>query len=201
MITVENNHSKKHFCVLYKAPSMNQETFLLNLDSLPHDVSQIKEKIWCCGDLNVDNLVNSSFLVDYKNLLLSIGLKLLNEEPTRKTTHSSSCIDHVFANIYHEVSTLKCTIRDHYALLFNTDLERHFDMNTSRKYRDFRCLLEETTACKLLFLLNHRLSKASSLELIPRILVDTCNIYCPEKNCHPEQKIAVLRNSRFEKTI
>ena len=30
MITVENDHSIKHFCVLYKAPSMNQETFLLN---------------------------------------------------------------------------------------------------------------------------------------------------------------------------
>ena len=192
---------KNTFAFYTKHHQWIRKLFLLILDSLLHDVSQIKEQIWCCGDLNVDNLVNSSFLVDYKNLLLSIGLKLLNEEPTRETTHSSSCIDHVFANIYHEVSTLKCTIRDHYALLVNTDLERHFDMNTSRKYRDFRCLLEETTACKLLSLLNHRLSKFSSLELIPRILVDTCNIYCPEKNCHPEQKIAVLRNSRFEKTI
>ena len=56
MITVENDHSKKHFCVLYKASSMNRETFLLNLDSLLHDVSQIKEEILFCGDLNVDIL-------------------------------------------------------------------------------------------------------------------------------------------------
>ena len=89
--------------------------------------------------------------------------------------------------MHHEVSTLKCTISNHYALLVITDLERHFDFNTPRKYRDFKCLLEKTTVCKLFFLLNHRL------------LVDTCNICCPEKNCHAEQKIAVLINSRFEK--
>ena len=107
--------------------------------------------------------------------------------------------------MHHEVSTLKCTISDHYALLVNTDLERHFDFNTPRKYRDFKCLLEKTTVCKLFFQLNHRLSKGFenldtfSLEIIARILVDTCNICCPEKNCHAEQKIAVLGNSRFEK--
>ena len=89
--------------------------------------------------------------------------------------------------MHHEVSILKCTISDHYALLLNTDLERHFDINAPRKYRDFKCLLEETTACKLLFLLNHRLSKAFEnldtffLEIIARILVDTCNIYSPKK--------------------
>ena len=32
MITVENVHWKKYFCVLYKAPSMNQDTFFKNLD-------------------------------------------------------------------------------------------------------------------------------------------------------------------------
>ena len=140
MITVENDHSKKHFCVLCKAPSMNQGILLLNLDSLVHSVSQIKKEIIFCGDLNVDILVNSSFLVYYKNLLLSFGLKLLNEGPTRETTHSSSCIDKVYANMHHEVSTLKCTISDHNALLVKTDLERHFDINTPRKYRDWRRL-------------------------------------------------------------
>ena len=39
MITVEIDRSKKHFCSLYKAPSMNQDTFLLSLDSLLQDVS------------------------------------------------------------------------------------------------------------------------------------------------------------------
>ena len=52
MITIEINHLKKHFCVLYKPPSMNQDTFLLNLDSLLHDLSQIKEEILFCGDLD-----------------------------------------------------------------------------------------------------------------------------------------------------
>ena len=133
MITVENVHWKKYFCVLYKAPSINQDTFLKIWIRILHCVSQIKEEILFCGDLIVDILVNSSFLVDYKNLLLSFGLKLLNEEFTRETTHSSSCIDHVFANMHHEVSTLKCTIKNHYALLVNTDLERHFEINTPRK--------------------------------------------------------------------
>ena len=101
---------------------------MLNLDSLLHDALLIKEEMLFCGDLIVDILVNYSFLVDYKNLLLSFGLKLLNEEPTRETTHSSSYIDHVFATMHHEVSTLKCTISDYYALLVNTDLERQFDV-------------------------------------------------------------------------
>ena len=109
MITVENDHSKKHFCVLYKAPSINQETFFLNLNSLLHDVSQIKEDLLFCCDLNVDILVNSSFLFDYKNLLQSFGLKLLSEEPTRETTHSSSSIDHVF-----EYASRSINIEMHY---------------------------------------------------------------------------------------
>ena len=94
----------------------------------------------------------------------------------------------------HDVSTLKCTISDHYALLVNTDLERHFEINTPRKYRVFKCLLKETTACKLLFLRNHRLSKAFenldifSLEIIARILADTCNIYCTEKTVTRNKK-------------
>ena len=111
----------------------------------------------------------------------------MNKEPTRETTHSSSCIGQVFANIHHEVSPLKYTISDHYATLVNTDLERHFEINTTRKYRDFKSLLNETTACKLLFILNHRFSKAfekldtSSAEIVDGILVDICNLYCPEK--------------------
>ena len=39
MITIEIDRSKKHFCSLYKAPSMNQDTFLFSLDSLLQDVS------------------------------------------------------------------------------------------------------------------------------------------------------------------
>ena len=107
--------------------------------------------------------------------------------------HSSSCIDHVSANMHHEVSTLKCTISDHYALLVITDLERHLEANTPRKYRDFKCLMNETTAYKLLFLLNHRLWKAFenlgtfSLEIIARIL-DFCNIYCPDKTVTRNRK-------------
>ena len=77
--------------------------------------------------------------------------------------------------MHHEVVTLKRPIIDHYALLVKTDLKRHFEINTPRKYRDFKCLLKATTACKLLFLLNHRLSKTFenlddfSLEVIARI--------------------------------
>ena len=44
LITVENDHSKKHFCLLYKPSSINQDTFLMNLDSLLHDVSQINKE-------------------------------------------------------------------------------------------------------------------------------------------------------------
>ena len=82
---------------------------------------------------------------------------------------------------------MNCTISYYYALLLNTDLERHLDINTPKKYRDFKSLLEETKACKLLFLLIHRLPKAFenldtfSLETIARILVDSCSIYCLEK--------------------
>ena len=87
----------------------------------------------------IDILISSSFLVDYKKLLLSFGLKMLNEEPTGETSHSSSCIDHIFANMPHEVSTLKCTISDHYPLLVNTYLQRNFEINTPREYPDLKC--------------------------------------------------------------
>ena len=59
MITVENDHSKKNFCVLYKAPSMNQDPFFVEFGFLT------SWKIFC-GDVNVDILVNSSFLAGCK---------------------------------------------------------------------------------------------------------------------------------------
>ena len=71
IITVENDHLRQHFFVLYKTASMNQDSFSLNLDFLLLDVSQIKKEIFFCDDHHVDILVNLSFLVDYKKLLLS----------------------------------------------------------------------------------------------------------------------------------
>ena len=46
IITVENDHLRQHFFVLYKTPSMNEDAFSLNLDFLLHDVSQIKKKYY-----------------------------------------------------------------------------------------------------------------------------------------------------------
>ena len=123
---------------------------------------------------------------------------MLHEEPTRKTNHSSSCFDHVFANMHHEVSISKCAISDHYTLLVNTNLELHFVTNTPRNCRVFKNLLNETTACKLLFLLNHRSSKAFenldtfSLETMARVLVDVCNTFCPEKKLSHGTKLCSL---------
>ena len=82
MIPAENDHSKKHYCVLYKAPLMNQDTFLLNLDCFLHFIPQIKEELLFCGDLNIDILVNSSFLVNNKKTT-----PIIRFEVVKRRTH------------------------------------------------------------------------------------------------------------------
>ena len=70
-------------------------------------------KILLMGDLNIDIIGSQRNFIDYKNLL-SFDLEVQNIEPTRVTKISSTCIDHVFAAEETQVTTINCTISDHY---------------------------------------------------------------------------------------
>lgn len=79
---------------------------LYRLHNYPHmqfneELDLLLTKIVCnnlilCGDINIDLLNHSNHTNDYLIKMASHGLKSLNNEPTRVTQSSSTCIDHIF---------------------------------------------------------------------------------------------------------
>ena len=70
------------------------------------------------GDLNIDVSPNlkSKTVLDYKNLLFSLGLQNMISKPTRITKNSETIIDHVLTNIPNQSihsGILNCDVADH----------------------------------------------------------------------------------------
>ena len=85
------------------------ESLLLFLKTLKHDCTLF-------GDFNIDTLNDDNEKRKYVTLLAAYGYEIQNSSPTRVTTTSSTCLDHVISGFPIEIKTVKVTISDHYAL-------------------------------------------------------------------------------------
>ena len=92
-------------------------TFLNLFEDLLLELKALSGEILLMGDLNVNIIGNQRNFFNYKNLLLSFDLEVQNIEPTRVTKSSSTCIDHIIAAEETQVTTINCTISDHYGIM------------------------------------------------------------------------------------
>ena len=158
------------------------EDLLLELKALSGEVLLM-------GDLNVDIIENQHNFFDYKNLLLSFDLEVQNIEPTRVTKSSSTCIDQIIAAEETQVTTINCTISDHYGLMCDLKIiSEKQNVDSYHSEINYDLLLNDDYCLKFLFSLKNRLKKINDedpdLYIIEmtQILIDEFSKYCLKKS-------------------
>ena len=118
------NFGKKltlNICSLYRQPSMNFRQFLSQFENLLLDMnSKNTDHCMIVGDMNIDTLGiarNCHNIDEYQLLVSSFGYSISNREATRQTHASSTCIDHFLTKVHLNVTTLKTSLSNHYALV------------------------------------------------------------------------------------
>jgi endonuclease/exonuclease/phosphatase (EEP) superfamily protein YafD len=90
---------------IHRAPSSNLQQSLQNLDELLYMVSDHKEDIIICGDININYFRDSYHKQQLDSLLASHRLNSVIHFPTRFQNNSYSSIDHIL------ITKLKTKIR------------------------------------------------------------------------------------------
>ena len=85
------------------------EELLIHLRTLKNDCN-------LSGDFNVDTLTADNEKHQYTNMLAAYGFAVQNNSPTRITSTTATCLDHVICSYPNETETLTITICDHFAL-------------------------------------------------------------------------------------
>ena len=65
---------------------------------------------------NVDTITDENEKHQYTIMLAAYGFAVQNNSPTRVTSTTTTCLDHVISSYTIETETLKITISDHFAL-------------------------------------------------------------------------------------
>ena len=112
--------NKKNFCVVYRPDSVLYSKFLELMESLLSFLRSQKNDCIIFGDFNINTLIENSESINYTNLLAAYGFKIQNSEPTRVTSTTATCLDHIISSNEINTKTVKITISDHYAI--ETDL-------------------------------------------------------------------------------
>ena len=183
------DHTSQNVCIIYRRRNLKLELFLTLFEDLLLELKALSGEILLMGDLNVDIIGNQRNFFDYKNLLLSFDLEVQNIEPTRVTKSSSTCIDHIIAVEETQVTTINCTISDHYGLMCNLKIISK-KQNVDSYHSDFKydLLLNDDYCLKFLFSLKNRLNKINYDDLdlyiieMTQILIDEFSKYCLQKS-------------------
>lgn len=160
-LIIQLNHRKVKIAVVYRQPNnchdLNGNLFTCHLDNILSKHSHML----VCGDFNFNLFDNSQIISNYRNAYSLNGYALVNSTsknfPTRITSNSSTCIDHVFTDLYLTEYDLSYNfylfdlLADHKAILLNV-----LSNNSNLKFD-----VHENTSIKLT---NHaKISKSKSL--------------------------------------
>ena len=113
------------------------ENLLLNLSLKNTDHSMI------FGDMNIDTLSiarKCHYIDKYELLLSSLGYPISNSEATRQTHASSSCINHFISKVHLNVTTLKTSLSNHYALVATIATFLENNQSVDIQWRNFKVL-------------------------------------------------------------
>jgi len=82
-----------------------------------------------CGDFNIDLFSKGKLVDQYKSLVSALNCTFLINEPTRVTTDTATCIDHVFVfdntNNNIEAKVLDFKASDHNSIAISAECNRH----------------------------------------------------------------------------
>ena len=144
------------------------------------------------GDFNIDTLTDDNEKHQYTNLLAAYGFAVQNNSPTRVTSTTATCLDHVISSYPIETETIKITISDHFALEASIPLlSYNREDKTTYSPKKFRSLknLKGEKALNFLFILDQKLKALDmnnnlddTLESLIQIIMECVNRFAPEKS-------------------
>ena len=84
---------------IYRPPKASFTNSMQDLRKIFEVLNSSNKRFIVAGDFNIDTLVGNSNSVTYNDLLDEFQLKQLVKEPTRVTSKTSTCLDHIVSNI------------------------------------------------------------------------------------------------------
>ena len=173
------------------------------------------------GDFNINKLVENSELINYTNLLAAYGFKIQNSEPTRVTSTTATCLDHIISSNDINTKTVKITISDHYAIEADLSwLGKQKKRSSDNNYTLVRNLnhIKKNSILNFLFLLDQKLRQINEntdvdtyVTKIIDCIINCLDRFAPEKPPSEKKHSSWInnkiknriqkRNSLFQKWI
>lgn len=131
-VEVKDKVYKGVILVIYHSPSASHGDFIRFLEDIVEELI-IKGECMVIGDFNIDLMTDSFYTKKLQSTMLSLGMKLYVNEPTRITKDSRTIIDLIFANNNKIVQVMhEPKITDHAWLKVELNVSK-----TESKYREF----------------------------------------------------------------
>ena len=135
--------------------------FLLQFENVLLDLSSEKntDHSMIVGQMNFYTLSTACKchnIGEYQLLLSSFGYSISNREATSQTRASSTCIDHFISRVHLNVTTLKTSLSDHYALVAPIATFLEDTQSVDIRWRSFKILQKEENVLKFLFVLTKK---------------------------------------------
>lgn len=145
---------------LYRPNPTNEIPFINEIDSYLEQPEKDNQVQIIVGDININILnKNDNIVNEYLSTLAKHGFKAYIQSPTRVTNESSSCLDHMFVKIKHNIKNIKClsyilncNITDHYPVAINLTFD---NKRVDEKSNDLQ-VIAKTNFNKLKNLFKHQ---------------------------------------------
>ena len=138
-IDLGTGYTKKSaiICSMYRHPHNNHNEFY---DTFSETISKINKNtpIILAGDMNINVSSQNAVSQQYKNVILSSGLRnLVTNQYTRVATQSETTIDHILTNLHSEIldaGVVQWEVADHLSIFVKAKL---FSKPLNSNYRKF----------------------------------------------------------------
>ena len=126
-------------------PFHKMKQFLPDLENLLNFLRSLNDDSMIFGDFNIDTLVESKEMKDYKNLLTAFYYRKQNILLTRVTPTSATCLDHVITSFSVSTETVNTSFSDHYTVLgeITVSFEKTKENTTPKFWRNLRNIKNE----------------------------------------------------------
>jgi len=130
-VNVDTSSNKLLLGVVYKHPKSKATIFLESLDLNLQKLNDKKGIIM--GDFNINLLLESTVVEEYKNIIAQNAFLSIVNIPTRVTETSKTLLDHILTNILSadiKPSVLQCNLSDHFPTLMQVS-----KLNTTQNFK------------------------------------------------------------------
>ena len=208
------NQKTLQISVIYNPPDKSKPQFCDELDSFLESISTRNSHALILGDFNIDILNNTNTGNLYRNIVHQNGFQMLISQPTRETTTTKTCLDHIFTNsidVFESGVVLKHNITDHYPVYCKLSTRIEAPKSEEVSQWDLSFLRNDDAKLRFLFLLQQKLESSSiyndpnpesSLKTFFDILYETTNKFaCIKSSSCTKRSICPWISNKIKNAI